>query len=195
MWTARRLFYAKRLGNLIHITYIFFIFRVVVYEHFLMHKPIQFESFLKRSWYIDETLTGITIRGQSGCVIMGMKDYSTVSWSPELFWLVVRILVINWITMTRKSGKHCVRHTEALNSCFDLIWSHQQCLPFCCTFIHLSNYFLVWNFFVFIDFLYFWSFFLSFFPLFLLPLSYCILFLSISFNFSLYDSLIFLSYI
>ena len=30
--------------------------------------------------------------------------------------------------MTRKSGKHCVQHTEPLDSCFDLISSHQQCI-------------------------------------------------------------------
>ena len=28
--------------------------------------------------------------------------------------------------MTRKSRKHCVRHTEPLDCCFDLIRSHQQ---------------------------------------------------------------------
>ena len=28
--------------------------------------------------------------------------------------------------MTRKSGKHCVRHKEPLDSCFNLIRSHQQ---------------------------------------------------------------------
>ena len=33
------------------------------------------------------------------------------------------------ITMTRKSGKHLHVTYGALNSCFDLIWSHQQCTP------------------------------------------------------------------
>ena len=31
--------------------------------------------------------------------------------------------------MTRKSSKHCVRHTEPLDSCFDFIRSHQLCIP------------------------------------------------------------------
>ena len=31
--------------------------------------------------------------------------------------------------MTRKCGKHCARHTETLDSCFNLIRSHQQCIP------------------------------------------------------------------
>ena len=39
----------------------------------------------------------------------------------------------NWyyhrITMTRKSGKHRHATYRALNSCFDLIRSHQQCTP------------------------------------------------------------------
>ena len=30
---------------------------------------------------------------------------------------------INWITLTRKSDKHCAQHTEPLDSCFDLIRS------------------------------------------------------------------------
>ena len=37
--------------------------------------------------------------------------------------------IVNWNTMTRKSDKHWVRYTEPLDSCFDLIWSHQQCIP------------------------------------------------------------------
>ena len=30
---------------------------------------------------------------------------------------------MTWITMTRKSGKHCAQHTEPLDRCFD------QCMP------------------------------------------------------------------
>ena len=33
---------------------------------------------------------------------------------------------INWITMTRKSSKHCMQHTKRLDSCFNLFRSHQQ---------------------------------------------------------------------
>ena len=36
---------------------------------------------------------------------------------------------IIWIIMTRKSSKHCVRNREPLSCCFDLIRSHQQCIP------------------------------------------------------------------
>ena len=31
--------------------------------------------------------------------------------------------------MSRKSSKHCTRHTKPLESCFDFIRSHQQCIP------------------------------------------------------------------
>ena len=34
-------------------------------------------------------------------------------------------LIINWITMTRKSGRNYVWHTETLDCCFDLIMSCQ----------------------------------------------------------------------
>ena len=30
--------------------------------------------------------------------------------------------------MTRKSGKHCAQHAKPLDSCFNLIKSHQQCI-------------------------------------------------------------------
>ena len=33
--------------------------------------------------------------------------------------------MINWISMTRKSGMHCARQTEPLDCCFDLIMCHQ----------------------------------------------------------------------
>ena len=39
-----------------------------------------------------------------------------------------KLTCINCITMTRKSGNHCVRHTEPLNNCFNLIKFHQQCI-------------------------------------------------------------------
>ena len=35
----------------------------------------------------------------------------------------------NWITMTRKSGKHFHVTYGTLEICFDLIRSHQQCIP------------------------------------------------------------------
>ena len=31
--------------------------------------------------------------------------------------------------MNQKSGKHCTQHTESLDSCFDLIRTHQQYIP------------------------------------------------------------------
>ena len=34
--------------------------------------------------------------------------------------------IIDWITMTRKSGKYCMWHTEQLESWFDLIRSHKK---------------------------------------------------------------------
>ena len=36
--------------------------------------------------------------------------------------------LINRITMIRKSSKHCIWHTKALDSSFNLIRSHQQCI-------------------------------------------------------------------
>ena len=42
--------------------------------------------------------------------------------------LGVLFYLVNWITITRKSGKH-LRMTETVDSCFDLIRSHQQCIP------------------------------------------------------------------
>ena len=36
---------------------------------------------------------------------------------------------INWITMTRISGKHSTWHMEPLDNSFDRIRSHQQCIP------------------------------------------------------------------
>ena len=39
------------------------------------------------------------------------------------------LYIINWITMTRKSSKYCAWHMEPLEGCFDLISSHQQCIP------------------------------------------------------------------
>ena len=30
--------------------------------------------------------------------------------------------------MTRKSSKHCMQHMEQLDSCFDFIRFHQQCI-------------------------------------------------------------------
>ena len=36
--------------------------------------------------------------------------------------------IIYWITMTRKSSKHCGWHKEPLDSCFNLIRSYQQCI-------------------------------------------------------------------
>ena len=37
--------------------------------------------------------------------------------------------LISWLTMTRKPGKYCMRYTGTLDSCFDPIRSHQQCIP------------------------------------------------------------------
>ena len=34
--------------------------------------------------------------------------------------------IVYWINMTRKSGKHCARHTKPLDSCFNFIKFHQQ---------------------------------------------------------------------
>ena len=45
------------------------------------------------------------------------------------FWKKIFVLWILRITMTRKSGKHLPATYGALNSCFDLIRSHQQCTP------------------------------------------------------------------
>ena len=38
-------------------------------------------------------------------------------------------IYMNWITMTRKFSKHSHAAYRTLNSCFDLIGSHQQCIP------------------------------------------------------------------
>ena len=38
-------------------------------------------------------------------------------------------IYINWITMIRKFGKHSHSTYGTLNSCFDLIGCHQQCIP------------------------------------------------------------------
>ena len=47
----------------------------------------------------------------------------------HFFFQIEELYVINWITMTRKSGKHCMQHTGTLNSCFNFIRSHQQYMP------------------------------------------------------------------
>ena len=44
------------------------------------------------------------------------------------FW-IEGLYYINWITMTRKSGKHFHATYRTLDSCFDLIRFHQQCIP------------------------------------------------------------------
>ena len=45
----------------------------------------------------------------------------SMSCSDDLHYIVL----INWITATRKSGKHYARHMEPLDSCLDLIRSHE----------------------------------------------------------------------
>ena len=49
-----------------------------------------------------------------------------------IFFFNSRNYIINWMTMTKKSGKHSMWHTEPQGSCFDLIKSYQQhilCTP------------------------------------------------------------------
>ena len=54
-------------------------------------------------------------------------EFTGMSREVYLLILVYNTLCrINEITTLRKSSKHCVRHTEQLISCFDLIRFHQQ---------------------------------------------------------------------
>ena len=46
-----------------------------------------------------------------------------------LIQIICVVIWLNWITMIRKSGKQCVRHTETLDSYFNLITSLLQCIP------------------------------------------------------------------
>ena len=41
--------------------------------------------------------------------------------------MVNKHIFINWITMTRKSSKHCMRHTEQLDGCFLLSFGSAFC--------------------------------------------------------------------
>ena len=43
-------------------------------------------------------------------------------------WIEELMLYFHWITITRKFGKHLHATYGTLNSCFDLIRSHQQCI-------------------------------------------------------------------
>ena len=54
-------------------------------------------------------------------------EYSIKNVNCPIF--LVKNRIITWITINRKSGKHCAPHIEPLDSCFDLISPHQQCLP------------------------------------------------------------------
>ena len=52
------------------------------------------------------------------------------SWAGNRFYIwIEELYYVNWITMTRKSGKHFHATYGTLDSCFDLIRSHQQCIP------------------------------------------------------------------
>ena len=63
------------------------------------------------------------------------SPHSTVVSTERYIWSMYSrahldiLLRINWITMTGKSSKHCAWHTEPLHCCFDLIRSHQLCIP------------------------------------------------------------------
>ena len=47
-----------------------------------------------------------------------------------VFFTKLRTSIINWINMTRKFNKYCAWHTKTLDSCFDLIRSHQLCITY-----------------------------------------------------------------
>ena len=52
--------------------------------------------------------------------------------NPVYIYIYIYIYIygggFNWITMIRKPGNHSLQHTETLDSCFDLIRFHQQCI-------------------------------------------------------------------
>ena len=58
------------------------------------------------------------------CIYVGLTSWAEnrfYIWKEELYY-------INWITMSRKSGKHFYAAYETLDSGFDLIRSQQQCI-------------------------------------------------------------------
>ena len=53
-----------------------------------------------------------------------------ISWFPYISYIWIKELYyINWMTMIRKSGKQSYATYKTLDSCFKLIRSHQQCIP------------------------------------------------------------------
>ena len=63
-----------------------------------------------------------------------LANYSTknkiIHWITFVIFVLIHLHSVDLTkTMIRKSGKHCVQHTEPLDSCFDLLRSHQQWIP------------------------------------------------------------------
>ena len=56
------------------------------------------------------------------------RNYNLMGKERDIHFFIWRNHIINWITMSRKSGKHYAQHTEPLDSCFNLNRSHQQCI-------------------------------------------------------------------
>ena len=55
------------------------------------------------------------------------KPLGTIPNTPTTI-AIISSFILNWIPMTRKSGKPYTQHTETLDSFFTLIKSHQQCI-------------------------------------------------------------------
>ena len=87
-----------------------------------------------------DTMSGVMLdefrsQFEASCV----SSYSEELWYNETvcLWMTEYIYNYEWrnwyikleITMTRKSGTHLHVTYGAMNSCFDLIRSHQQCTP------------------------------------------------------------------
>ena len=99
MAVCLRLFYAERLGNHIHYTFIFFCsFLSGIFAHNL--NTNSFQTFI---WLINETLKGTTTLGQSGSQSNGNEGVLHTPSTPELkpyhqmkFSLIPRIPTIFW---------------------------------------------------------------------------------------------------
>ena len=58
--------------------------------------------------------------------LISHKNQATEKCPYIFYFWIEELYIINWITMTWKSGKHCTQHAEPLDSCFELLRSHQQ---------------------------------------------------------------------